>query len=556
MNYIKEYNKKVQSGEIVACEKIKKVMKHLAYKVDHTDDGFHFNQRRGDHVIAFFERFIRHSKGKWGGQLVKLELWQKAYLQALFGFVDDNELRQYHRSVLIVAKKNGKSFMSSGIGLYLLTADGEPGPEIYSVANSRDQAKIVWSEAKRMRNKSEVLGEITEPTISEIRCPFNEGTFKPLASKSDNLDGKNTHGALMDEFHQWRNGRVLYNIIADGTTTRDQPLILMTSTAGFVRGDIYDDVYAESKDILNGYEDPDLYQDDRTLPFIYELDDREEWTNRDMWIKANPNLGVTKSYTRLAEKVERAKKDTSLVKNLLTKEFNIPETRGESWLSYEDIQNTDTFDLKVLRPDYGIAGVDLSKTTDLTSATVIFNKPNDETLYAESMSWIPSDFVYKKVKEDKVPYDKWIDNGWLRTSQGNIINYKDIIAWFDELREKYGLYLAWIGYDAWSATYFVDELKTQYGDYVVEKVHQGKRTLSSPMFALGADLKAHKVNYNNNPVLKWAMTNVSIDADKNGNIQPTKPTNPRLKIDPFASMLNAYVVKERHLEEYKNMIGD
>lgn len=556
MNYIKEYNKKVQSSEIVACEKIKKVMKHLAYKVDHTDDGFHFNQRRGDHAIAFFERFIRHSKGKWGGQLVKLELWQKAYLQALFGFVDNNDLRQYQRSVLIVAKKNGKSFMSSGIGLYLLTADGEPGPEIYSVANSRDQAKIVWSEAKRMRNKSEVLADITEPTISEIRCPADEGTFKPLASKSDNLDGKNVHGALMDEFHQWRNGRVLYNIIADGTTTRDQPLILMTSTAGFVRGDIYDDTYDMCKRIIDGYEDPDLYQDDRTLPFIYELDDREEWTNRDMWIKANPNLGVTKSYTRLAEKVERAKEDTSLVKNLLTKEFNIPETRGESWLSYEDIQNPATFDLKVLRPDYGIAGVDLSKTTDLTSATVIFNKPNDKTLYVESMSWIPSDFVYKKVKEDKVPYDKWIDNGWLRTSQGNIINYKDIIAWFDELREKYGLYLAWIGYDAWSATYFVDELKTQYGDYVVEKVHQGKRTLSSPMFALGADLKAHKVNYNNNPVLKWAMTNVSIDADKNGNIQPTKPTNPRLKIDPFASMLNAYVVKERHLEEYKNMIGD
>lgn len=554
-NPILEYAHSIETGEITACKAIKKTLRHLVKKINTDTDGYHYDAAKAEHVMVFFERFLHHSKGKWGGQSIKLELWERALLSAAFGFVDADGFRQYQRVILIVAKKNGKSFLSSGVGLYLLTADGESGPEVYSVATTRDQAKIVWTEAKRMRNKSNALKKRLRTTVSEIAYDAMDGTFRALASNADTLDGLNVSGALMDEFHQWRHGMTLYNIIADGTTARDQPLIFMTSTAGVVREDIYDDIYGEAKRIINGYEDPEGYRDDRTLAFIYELDDRKEWTDLAMWSKANPNLGISKSVEALQTKVERAKQNPSLVKNLLTKEFNIPETAGEAWLSFEAIDNKETFDLATLKPDYCIAGVDLSKTTDLTAATVIFNLPNDPKLYVEAMFWIPADFVEKRVREDHVPYDKWIDQGWMRVCEGNTINYRDVVAWFEELRDQHDLFFEWIGYDAWSATYFVEEMRSKFGDFALEKVYQGARTLSAPMYALGADLAAHKVVYNNNPVLKWCMTNVAVAKDKNGNIQPIKSTSAKQRIDGFAALLDAYVARDRHLEEYKNLIG-
>lgn len=434
-------------------------------------------------------------------------------------------------------------------------ADGEAGPQIYSVATTRDQAKIVWTEAKRMRNKAPAIRKRTRSTISEIAFDQMDGIFKPLASNTDRLDGLNIHGVFMDEFHQWKNGRQLYNIMADGTTARDQPMIFMTSTAGVVREDIYDEIYEEMERILNGYKDPEGYKDPRTLPFVYELDERREWTDGKAWIKANPNLGVSKSIQALSEKVERAKHNPSQVKNLLTKEFNIPETSGEAWLSFEDIDDRRTFDLMKLKPRYAIAGVDLSRTTDLTSACILFQVAGDPNLYAHSMFWMPADLVERRVREDRVPYDKWIDQGWMRVCEGNIINYKDIVSWFEELRNTYDIYISWFGYDAWSAQYFVEDLKTRYGDYCLEPVRQGKQTLSAPMYALGADLAAHKIIYNNNPILKWCMTNVAIEKDKNGNIQPIKAVSQNRRIDGFAALLDAYVVRDRHLEEYANLIG-
>lgn len=554
MNYVSEYAAKVMSGEIVTSAAVKKTMRHLSNKILSSNDGFYFDENKADKIITFFEKYLRHSKGRWGGELIKLELWEKALLQAAFGFVDDDGNREYRRVILIVAKKNGKSFIASGIGLYLLMADGESGPEIYSVATTRDQAKIVWTEAKRMRNKASAIKKRTRSTISEIAFDKMDGIFKPLASNADNLDGLNISGVFMDEFHQWRNGRTLYNIMADGTVSRDQPMIFMTSTAGIVREDIYDEIYDEAKRIINGYDDPEGYKDERTLALIYELDNRNEWTNPDMWVKANPNLGISKSAKVLSEKVERAKQNPTQVKNLLTKEFNIPETAGDIWLTFEAIDNRTTFDLGELRPDYAIAGVDLSKTTDLTSACILFNRAEDPNTYVHSMFWMPADLIEKRVKEDRVPYDKWIDQGWLRTCEGNAINYKDIVNWFNELREEYGIYLSWIGYDSWSARYFVDDLIRQYGEYPMEAVIQGKKTLSLPMQALGAELEAHRIVYNNNPILKWNMTNVAVDVDKNGNIQPIKSFNQRQRIDGFAALLDAYVARDRHLEEYKNLI--
>lgn len=553
-NPIREYWNLIESGQEVVSLKIYKVYKKANADLDDNDSEYYYSPSRANHVIEFGENFCRHSKGKMGGKPVVLELWEKAHLAVIFGFIDIEGNRKYRESLLIVGKKNGKSLLASIVGLYMQVSDNEAGPEIYAVATKRDQAKIIWGEAKRMVNKSPTLKKRIRRLVGEMPSDFNEGTFKPLASDSDTLDGLNIHAGLMDEIHQWKNGKSLYDIIADGTSAREQPLIYITSTAGTIREDIYDEKYEEAERVINGYFDPDGYKDDHFIAFIYELDSREEWKDPSCWKKANPGLGTIKNLKTLAAKVEKAKGNSKLVKNLVCKEFNIRETSSESWLGFDELNNTETFDIAKLKPRYCIGGLDLSNTTDLTCATVIFKVPSDETLYVHQMYWLPSDLLEARVKEDKIPYDIWHDLGYLRLSEGNKIDYKDVTEWFVEVQQKLDIYIYKIGYDAWNSKYIVDELINNFGKESVEAVIQGPKTFSTPMFTFSADLKAKRINYNNSPILKWNLSNAAIKTDTNDNIALVKTSKPTRRIDGVASLMDAYITLDRYKDSYMNMI--
>ncbi len=551
---IAEYWQQIQSGKVIVGDKIRRTYQKLTYDQGHPGEYF-YSHKRANHIIEFFENYCHHSKGKAGGQRIRLELWEKAMLAAIFGFIDHDGNRKYREAILIVGKKNGKSLIASGVGLYMLVADQERGPEVYAVATKKDQAKIIWMESKRMVGKSPKLRKRIKPLVAELSAEsYNNGTFKPLASDKDTLDGLNVHCGLMDEIHQWKNGKALYDIIADGVTAREQPLILITSTAGTVRQDIYDAKYEEAERLINGYFDPNGYKDDHLIAFVYELDARKEWTDPACWPKANPGLGTIKNRKALEAKVAKARENNALVKNLVCKEFNVRETSSEAWLTFEQIDNQETFDVKQLKPRYGIGGCDLSSTTDLTNATVIFMVRGDEHIYVLQMYWIPEDLVERRVREDKIPYDQWIQQGWCRTCPGNKIHYKYVVDWFLECQKELDIYLYKCGYDEWSATYFTEDMKNNFGQSVMEPVRQGKKTLSSPMKSLGADLEKKRIVYNNNPILKWCLTNTSVDVDKNDNIQPCKGNQGTRRIDGMAGLLDAYVELENNLEEYMSMI--
>jgi len=573
-NPIREYWEEIQTGKVVVSQKVYKTYKHLIRKLDNPGE-FFYSPARANHVIEFFENYCHHSKGKAGGKLVILELWEKAMLAAVFGFIDIEGNRQYRKCGLIVGKKNGKSLLASGVGLYMQTADGEAGPEVYAVATKRDQAKIIWQEAKRMVRKSPALLKRVKPLVAELPSDFNDGNFKPLASDSDTLDGLNVHCALMDEIHQWKNGRALFDIIADGVTAREQPLIFMTSTAGTIREDIYDDTYEEAEKIINGYEDPDGYQDDRTIYFIYELDNRAEWTDPNCWKKANPGLGTIKNYRALADKVKKAMQNPALVKNLVCKEFNIRETSSEAWLTFEELDNRDTFhldpenkrflwrhkegedwqEIELQYPKYGIGGADLSSTTDLTAAKLLFMVPRCTKIFALSMYWLAEELLERRAKEDQIPYDRWFDRELLRLSPGNKVHHKYVTEWFVEIQNRLGIYVAYIGYDSWSATYWVEDMKNEFGPSAMIAVHQGKKTLSDPMKRLKNDLGSKNIVYNNNPIDKWCLANTSYEEDKNGNIQPHKTSKPTRRIDGTAALLDAYTILQDKQEEYETMIA-
>ena len=558
-NPILEYYERIKSGAEVVSRKIARVYRKLAEDIGGSvgADGtvYHYSHSRANHILEFAENYCRHSKGKLGGQLVVLELWEKAMLAAMFGFIDDEGRRRYREIILIVAKKNGKSLIGSIVGLYLQVGDGEPGAEVYAVATKKDQAKIIWGEAKRMVNKSPELRRIIKPLVGEMDCAANESVFKPLASDTDTLDGLNVHGALMDEVHQWRDGVALYDIIADGTTAREQPMVLITSTAGVVREDIYDNKYEYAEKVILGYDDPDAgIVDDHFLPFIYELDSREEWEKEECWKKANPGLGTIKNIRQLRDKVARAKQEPSLQRNLLCKEFNIRETAGGSWLSFDDLNNETLFDVRELKPRYGVGGADLSSTDDLTAACVIFMLPGCSDIYVIPMFWIPENSVERHIRTDKIRYDIWIEKGWVRTCPGNKINPDVVWEWFVEIQEEYDIYLNIVGYDSWSAEMWANKMKQTFGEKTMHPVIQGKKTLSNPMKMLAKDFEAHRIIYNNNGLLKWCIANTSVDEDKNGNIQPIKNRRPTQRIDGLAALLDAYTVLQDNLDDYLSVI--
>ena len=546
MNYITQYSDLLQRGEIPACRRIKNVYARLAAETG-TPGRYIFDEAKASRPITFIERFCKHSKGEWAGKPVALELFQKAFIQALFGFVDaQTGLRRYREAFFLVGRKNGKSTLLAGLALYMLIADGEGGAEVYSTATKYAQARLLFDECHNMVKQSPELSKHIRKRKSDLYYIPAMSKLQPLSRNSDSLDGLNASFVIMDELHGIKD-RNLYEVMRQSQSARRQPLLVMITTAGTVRECIFDDMYNHACDVADG-----VLADETFLPVLYELDNRSEWTDPTAWGKANPALGSIKKLDDLQIKVERAKQNPNDLSGVLCKEFNIRETVKAAWLSFDAINNTETFELEGFRGAYCIGGVDLSITTDLTCASLLFMRRGSDKKYIRQMYWLPADRLQERVTQDKIPYDKWFSRGLLRLCSGNSINYSDVTQWFCETVRQYELFPAWVYYDSYSARYFVEEMQMQ--GFTMVRCIQGAKTLSLPMQMLGADLQAHKVIYNNNPVLKWCLTNTGIQTDRNGNIVPIKNQSPKQRIDGTAALLDCYVGLYEHYNEYTNAI--
>jgi len=546
-NYIQEYWDRIEYDEIVVCKRLYQQYKKIIDELKHPRDPWVFDIEKATRPIEFIERFCRHSKGKWIGKPVRLELFQKAKIQAVYGFVHkETGLRRCREVFTMVGRKNGKSTEKAATGNYMLVGDGEGGAEVYSVATKKDQARIVFTEAVNMISQSPALSKYVKKRKSDLYFPVAFSKFEPLASDSNSLDGLNTHYCIMDELHAIKD-RNLYDVMKQSMTAREQPLLDMITTAGFVRECIFDDIYNYACKVLDG-----IIEDERFLAFIYELDDRNEWTDFRMWEKANPGLGTIKDFAELAANVERAQHDPNFLPTVLTKDFNIRETAAGTWLTFEQINNEETFDIDEFRGCYAIGGADLSSTTDLSCATLLMMKPGSEKKYVIQQYFLPEDLLEQRVREDKIPYDKWAERRLLTLCPGNKVNYSDVTAWFVKMYEEYGIIPFWIGYDPWNSQYWIEEMKGM--GFTMIEVRQGAKTLSQPMKEMGADLCAKRINYNNNPILKWCLTNTNVKRDDNDNIRPVKGQNNRQRIDGAVSLLIAYTVLFNNYQDYLNII--
>lgn len=546
MNYIIQYVKAIEKGKCIVSRRVRKEYERLKNDIENPSGGYIFDERKAQRPIEFIERFCKHSKGEWAGKPVKLELFQKAFISALFGFVDkETGRRKYRETLFYVARKNGKSTLLSGIALYMLVGDKEPGAEVYSVATKRDQAKIIFDETCHMVQQSPELLQTVKKRKSDLYFSLTFSKFQPLGKNSDTFDGLNSHLVIIDELHGIRD-RNLYEVMKQSQSARRSPLLIMITTAGTLRECIFDDMYRYACQVCDG----DI-EDSTFLPILYELDSKKEWVDPMAWEKANPGLNSIKKLDDLMTKVERATNSPRDLHGVLVKDFNVIETTQTAWLTYEDINNEETFDIGTFRGYYAIGGADLSITTDLTCATLLLMDKNEKR-YVTQMYWLPAANFEQRVHDEKIPYDKWLEAGKLRLCEGNTINYSDVTTWFLEMVNDYEITPAWIYYDSYSAKYWVQEMEA-YGFNMVRCI-QGAKTLSLPMQMLGADLQAKKINYNNSSLLKWCMTNTGIQEDRNGNIVPIKAQNPKYRIDGLASLLDAYVGLYEHFAEYKETI--
>lgn len=552
------YMDAVLGGELVACKKIIKLCKILRPRFETGEyKCWHYDPARAKRPIEFAERFCCQPEGK-PGQHIEMQPFQMFWQEVVFGWVDEQGFRQFNEAFNVRGRKNGKSTEQACMGLYMLTKDGEGAPQCYSAANSKPQSSLLYGSMLRMVSQSPALrrrlhkGTIPNRDEDGLIYRANGGYFTPLSSQTRNQDGLNVHFAAIDEVAAVTN-RDIYDLLKQATSARDQPLIVEITTNGFERDNFFDSQYDYASRWLDG-----KVEDDHFLPVIYELDDRSEWSDEDMWVKANPGIDVIKKREALRGYVNKAKQDPSFLPTVMTKDFDLPENRASAWLSFEQAVNRETFDWREMGFRYCIVGYDASDTIDLTSAQALMMRPGDPKIYEMSMYWIPEMQLEKyrtsglRKQRDNVPYDRWIDEGLVCTCPGNTIDHRVVFEWMQELRDEFDVYPFAMGYDPWHLQddSWKDTARQFVGKNRAEQVRFGAQTLSIPMKEIKEVYAAKGIVDNDNPVNQWCRMNVGVMTDTNDNIKPVKANGPTGRIDGWAAEICAYVCLKRHWEDY------
>lgn len=547
VNYVRQYVRAIRAGTVTVSEPVRQVYERLDAEAADKSYPYRFSAKLGDHAIRFIETFCRHYEGEHAGQLVKLELWEKAFIQTLFGWVDKKtRLRRFREFFLLVARKNGKSFLSACIMVYMLVADGEAGAQCVSIATKYDQAAIVYKTARKIIEQDADLSALVVPIIGGMEFKLTNSTMKALASKSKTLDGLNLHYCSCDELHA-QEDRNLYDVTKQGMKARKQPIFGTITTAGFAREGIYDDLFEYALSVAKG-----TVADAHLLPVLYTLDDRAEWTDPDAWAKANPGLGTIKSRQQLADDVERAKHDPSCLPSLLVKDFNVQENASASWLPWAVLKNETVAEADYLNHTYAIGGCDLSATTDLTCATLLIRRPEDPQFYVLQQYFLPKARVEQVEHQGRkeAPYRLWAQQGWLTLCDGATVDYNDVTEWFVSMVQERDIRPLWVCYDAALSGYWVPQM-TDMG-FEMERIRQGPVTWTYPMKRMKGLFEDHRIVYQNNPILRWCLSNTAAKSSNQrgiDSIQPEKITANR-RIDGTVSLLNAMTGYYNHEDEF------
>lgn len=525
------YAEQLAKGNIKASKKnILSAKRHLSdLKRQGTDDfPWMFVEETAHRPIRFIEKFCRPSKGDFN-QLVA-QPWQHFVIGSLYGWVHkETGIRRFREGLIFVGRKNGKSTLISGLSLFSSSKDNENGADVYLLANTKQQAGIIYDEAKEMVKKSPRLRRQFEAKRDEIRFPRTSSKIEHRASDSEKLDGLNTHLGVFDEIHEFKDYKLI-NVIKKSRGSRRQPLIVYITTAGYQLDGPLVNYYEQGSDVLDG-----ALVDERTFYFIAELDSQKEFDKPEEWVKANPNIGVTLDLDILIEDWDKDKRTPEERTDFITKQFNMFANRSKlPFIEYDVLKKNDKhLDLSELQGLVAIGGYDLSDSEDFTSACLEFPIASTGEIFVLSHSWIPRKKTL--LDNEKIPYQEWEDAGYLTIVDEDYINEDHVYKWFVKQSEIYNAEL--ITYDPAKAFRLNKALEND--GFNTKVVRQGFMSLGPAMDDLKHMFLDGKVIFNENPLLRWYINNVELVTDRNNNKMPTKANRYR-KIDGFAAMLNAH----------------
>lgn len=543
-NWIFKYHEAIQKKEVIVG-----VWVRLCFEILTTgllNGEWEFNEKKANKAIKFIENFCHHSEGR--SDLLHLELWQKAIVSAIFGIMDKTTgYRQFREVFIIVARKNGKTLFAAAIAAYMTYVDGEYGAKVYFLAPKLDQADLVYDAFYQIVQSDDELDSITKKRRSDIYIKAFNTSVKKIAFNSKKSDGFNPQLVVNDEMEAWPGDQGLkqYEVMTSALGARKQPLIISIATAGYVNDGIFDELFKRATAFLKGNS-----REKRLLPFIYMIDDIEKWDSIQELKKSNPNLGVSVSAEYYLEQIEIARNSISKKVEFMTKFCNIKQNSAVAWLDYWDVMKCvheeKPLSLEDFKGCYCVGGIDLSRTTDLTAASIVINRDGINHIFTRF--YMPQKRYEVAINEDNTPYNIYRDRGFLFISGENQVDYKDVYNWFIELVKVYKIKPLKIGYDRYSANYLVEDLKT--AGFHTDDVYQGTN-LTPVLHEFEGNLKDGLFDFGDNSMLAAHFLNVAVDINLNDSRMKPVKIEKRMRIDGAMSVFDALTM----VSKYHNEIG-
>lgn len=556
-SYLVQYYEAIERGEIIAGSELIQQLDNLMQDLD--NPAFVYDTKDAHFRIQFIERFCKHTKSPFYGKPFILELWEKAFIEAFYSFKWSDEgyfnyygekplkklLRRFKKAILLIARKNGKSTLCAALALTELMC-GTGGNDIVCSSNDDAQANIIFEEINSMREQFDPKDRRTHKNLKGIFNLLNKSKVFKISDRTRNKEGRNIDGAILDESNEMETN-VIAKSIDQSQSTKDEPWFINITTEGFVNDGYLDKELNYGRQVL-GKE----LEDDTLLVWLYTQDSEAEvWQNEKSWMKSNPSLGTIKKPKYLKDQIRKAQHDKAERIFMLAKDFNVKQNNATAWLLHEDIVNEETFKVEDFRGAFAIGAVDLSKSGDLASARALLMKGSKK--YMLQQYFIPESKLEGLKGEERKRYEAWAAADMLTLSDGNENDFRHVTAWFVKLFKQYGIRFYKIGYDKWSAIYWVKEMEDNGFD--MQRVNQDWGSLSEPMKLVEADLKSKLINYNNHPIDKFCLENTALTINNKMEIMPVKVQGKEdKKIDGAVTMIIAYRIYIDNRTEFLELV--
>lgn len=536
-NAILAYYQQIQDGTVTVGKWVRILYEMIIKGLE--NKSFFYSQKKAGAAITFVEGFCHHHEGELAPGLVKLELWQKAFLSVLFGIVDETGARQWRECFFVCSRKQGKSLLAASIAAYCTFLDGEYGGRIYFAAPKLEQAALCFEAYHQMILQEPELNRMAQKRRTDIYIKDNNTTAKPLAFSAKKSDGLNISLAVCDECASWQGdqGLKFYEVIKSSFGARRQPLLLAMSTAGYINDGIYDELMKRATRVLLGDS-----KEKRLLPVLYMIDNVDKWNDINELQKSNPNLGVSVSVDYMLEEIAIAEGSLSKRGEFLTKYCNVKQNSSTAWLPAELVERASGahLNLEDFRSTYCVAGLDLSQTRDLTCATAVIEKGGE--LYCFAQFFLPAERIDEATERDGVPYNIYIQRGILTPSGDNFVDYHDCYNWFTNLVQEYEILPLQVGYDRYSAQYLVQEMTA--AGFHMDDVYQGEN-LYGVLEEFRGLLEDGKIHIGDNDLLKAHLLNGAVKMSVERGRGKLVKLSPNLHIDGAAALIDAFTVRQK-----------